>query len=83
MDYSNVTQDSKREDWKGMIKALNSGEKVKISENVYYYFLEVLPPKNMFNGGFLFAEGWENLKKFTQEKDEFFAQKTAKVWMGD
>ncbi len=58
--------DSKPEEWKALIVAMNSGKKVLINESVYYYFLEVLPPVQMFKGGFYFAEGAESLKRFSR-----------------
>ncbi len=59
-----------------MIKSICSGNKIKISENIYYYFLEVLPPLKMFDNGFLFAEGYEEIKKFTEEEKGFFCIQT-------
>lgn len=53
-----------RFEWDKMIKALDSGEVVKIDKSVYWYFLEVLPPIKMFEHGFHFAEGMENIKEF-------------------
>jgi len=75
IDYNNCEGD----DWKKVIKAMDSGEKVKIHESIYYYFLEVLPPIKMFNGGFLFAEGSEGLRRFTNVGKDYFVQNTEKI----
>lgn len=66
-------------EWKELIKAMDSGKRVLISESVYYYFLEVLPPVWMFKGGFYFAEGAEMLKRFAQSADGYTVQQINKI----
>jgi hypothetical protein len=78
-DFSTVTEDSPQGEWSAMIRAIKTGHKIKISEDVYYYFLEVLPPREMFKGGFMFAEGYDYLERFTHEKEGYFAQRTDKM----
>lgn len=66
-----------REEWDNLIKRLHSGDKVEVSKAVYYYFLDLLPPIKMFDGGFLFREGMppgaETLR-FTHEGGKFYGQ---------
>jgi len=70
IDKRNVIYDKcSRIEWDKMIKALDSGEVVKIDKSVYWYFLEVLPPIKIFGNdknysGFHFAEGMEHIKEF-------------------
>lgn len=66
------------EDWAETIKAMHSGEAIEVGEDVFDYFLEVLPPVYMGarrivgNGAdrrerrvvFGFAEGAENITAF-------------------
>jgi len=59
---------------------------VRITEEVFDYFLGVLPPVSMgktikLNGriqktSFEFAEGWEKTTAFWQVGEKFYAQKT-------
>lgn len=49
--------DGNAEGWSAMIAAMNSGEETQIHDSIYWYFLEVLPPKWHNHGGFVFAEG--------------------------
>ena len=55
-NFENFGEKHTGEQWKEMIKAIESGEEVKISEWIYYYFLEVLPPIYSFQSGFLLQE---------------------------
>jgi hypothetical protein len=72
-----------KQNWQEMIDAMNSGEQIEINEEVFDYFLGVLPPvfmnqvTMMPNGlprkiDFAFAEGAEPLTYFwhdTQQSD--------------
>ena len=75
IEYGTCSSD----DWGALIKKMCSGQKIKIHESVYYYFLEVLPPKRMFDGGFWFAEGVEKIKQFTHEKGGYFVRQLRRV----
>lgn len=79
IDKTKVTEDSSRKDWDSMIKALDSGEVVKIHKSVYWYFLEVLPPIKMFEHGFHFAEGMENIKEFINIGDSYSVKKLRQI----
>ena len=62
---------------------------VQIAEEVFDYFLGVLPPVTMgktikLNGkmqytSFEFAEGWENTTAFWKVREKFYAQKTNRI----
>ena len=86
-DVSEVTEDSPREAWDEMIRQMHSGEQIRISEEVFNYFLDVLPPVFMnrrfnFKDGqsvkesFGFAEGAENVVIFWQDGTEHFCRQS-------
>ena len=67
------------EDWAEFLKAMRSGKVVRITESVFDYFLEVLPPIYMNRRGatgrrvsFGFAEGAENIVDFWSEESKWF-----------
>jgi hypothetical protein len=68
-----------------LLHELDDGKKHKISEEMYDYFLDVLPPVAYdfnWNGehwGFGFAEGADFIYGFKKQGQEFFAQKTTLV----
>lgn len=73
--------------WKEFIGKMNSGEEVQIDEEVFDYFLEVLPPVYMgkhvslpggktVHASFGFAEGAEYVTAFWQNKGCFYCQQT-------
>ena len=77
------------ENWKETIDAMDSCQAHEINEEVFYYFLEVLPPvfmgkKFLFADGkirwcsFGFAEGAEPVTVFWKEKEKYFLQRTGK-----
>jgi hypothetical protein len=82
------------ENIKAFCAARDAGEKVEVNEEMFYYFLEVLPPVHMHYNATLpdgqtvhatygFAEGWERVTAFWGGKGEmegkFFAQKTKEM----
>ena len=67
-----------RTDWKRLMNAMDSGRKVQVNKDVYFYFLEVLPPRAMYDDGFAFAEGAGPLYRFSKKDGKFFVQKTKK-----
>lgn len=46
-------------EWKAVIDAMKRGDPVLVSDSIADYFLNVLPPRDIFTGGFTFAEGDE------------------------
>ena len=57
------------EEWPNVIARLQvEGRIAEISEEVWYYFLEVLPPKLLRGSWFAFAEGQEPLKLFWRKQ---------------
>jgi len=68
------------EEWKEFIVKMNSGEKVLISEDMYYYWLEVLPPIYVgMNWRFGFAEGYDYIVDFWKEDEEFYCKRSNKM----
>ena len=70
-----------QEAWDACIVGLDSGRVVEVNEEVFDYFLEVLPPKSMgklvevpgwatVRTSYGFAEGWEPIKYFWTIKDK-------------
>ena len=59
MDDLRKLQEGNREHWAKIIAGLDSGQEVRVPDWVWEYFLEVLPPKWMGRGCFIFAEGAE------------------------
>ena len=79
-DFKDFGEEHTREQWTEMIKAIDSGEKIAISEWIYYYFLEVLPPIYC-KGGFLLQEAVKfkgdsvmRNRFFGNSKSGYFAQ---------
>lgn len=83
------------EQWQDFIKAMNSGERFQVDEEMFYYWLEVLPPVFMnreitFLPGheghrmyvsFGFAEGAEPITVFWVDPSDkhFYGQQTKKI----
>ncbi len=78
-----------QDQWSAFLAAWERGEQVEISESVYWYFLEVLPPVSMsvtvdtvsgnkICADFLQAEGVERITAFWTRGDRYFLQHT---WM--
>lgn len=67
-----------KDNWNEMIKAMHSGETIEINEDVYEYFLEVLPPvymnkKKVIDGltrtvNFGMCEGMEKIVDFWTDR---------------
>jgi hypothetical protein len=79
-----------RQHWEAFMKAVHAGERCQIDQDIYDYFLDVLPPKFMYapvelvNGeritaAFGFAEGAMQVIAFWRGEANYFAQQT-KVW---
>jgi hypothetical protein len=64
----------------GFSKVIQDGRDHEINEELFYYFLEVLPPvtdRMTYQGklwDFGYAEGHENVTLFRREGDQFFAR---------
>jgi hypothetical protein len=53
------------ESWQAMIDRIRPLGRVSVvDDETFDYFLDCLPPKTMFKGGFAFAEGAEPLRLF-------------------
>lgn len=72
--------ESDKETWKEFMDAMHSGQPFECDEEMFMYWLEVLPPRYMgemknINGkehlcSFGFAEGRDLITDFWREKDE-------------
>lgn len=63
------------EEWAALIPRISvSGRVAEIDEETYWYFLEVLPPKDQRGNFFAFAEGAEALQLFWRNGDRYFCR---------
>lgn len=74
--------------WQRFVEAMHSGEEVEIDEEMYYYWLEVLPPVFMnrilpfpdpqhpMRYDFGFAEGAEKVTVFWHGGGRYFCRRT-------
>jgi hypothetical protein len=68
--------------WSRFIEAMHSGEEVEVDEEMYYYWLEALPPVFMYKVidgkryEFGFAEGAEPVTVFWRKDGRFFCRRT-------
>ena len=74
------------QDWTALIAAMHSGEVFEVDEEVWFYWLEVLPPIYMHNNraidgvdrkcSFGFAEGAEQITDFWREGGRYFGKRS-------
>jgi hypothetical protein len=72
--------------WGEFIQAMHSGERFEVDEEMYFYWLEVLPPawmnRTVTVGGeeirshFGFAEGYDKVTAFWTKDGRYFGQRT-------
>jgi len=63
------------EEWADLINRISvPGRIVEVTEDTYWYFLEVLPPKHMRCSMFAFAEGAEAIRLFWRKDQKHFCQ---------
>jgi hypothetical protein len=63
------------EPWEEKIARLHTPDQInQISEETFHYFLEVLPPRWMGGGAFVFCEGAEPLRLFWSVYRLFFCR---------
>ncbi len=63
------------ESWQNMIARIRPLGRVSVvDEETFDWFLECLPPKEMFTGGYAFAEGAEPLRLFWKQKGLCYAR---------
>ncbi len=63
------------EEWPALIERISQPEKAaEVTEEVFDYWLEVLPPHWMGAGGFCFAEGMEPFRLFWSQGGRFFTR---------
>ena len=75
MTCSDSTDLPEDEDWRCLIQRISVPGRInEITEETYWYFLEVLPPR-LFNGNrFCFAEGDEPLRLFWSRTGRYFCR---------
>ena len=61
-------------DFAEFVGRMHSGERIAIDDEMFDYFLEVLPPVRMFSNGFGFAEGAEPIVRFAHAGTLYAAQ---------
>ena len=70
-----ISEQPDGEQWPNVIARLQvEGRIAEISEEVWYYFLEVLPPKLLRGSWFAFAEGQEPLKLFWRKQGRHYGR---------
>ena len=63
------------EEWADLINRISvPGRIAEVTEEAYWYFLEVLPPKHMRCNMFAFAEGGEAIRLFWRKDQKHFCQ---------
>ena len=63
------------EEWAAAVARLSVPGRInEISEEVYYEFLEVLPPKLLRGSFFAFAEGQEPLRVFLRRQERYLGR---------
>lgn len=83
----NVRGPFNTDQWSDFIEAMHSDDRCEIDEEIYWYFLEVLPPVYMNKSvelvdgtkivaDFGFAEGYEVVTAFWRAGESYFCQKT-------
>lgn len=87
IDYDGCTS----EQWSAFFVAMSSGARMEISESIYWYFLEVLPPHSMgktvplksgvsITADFCFVEGADVITAFWKERkngcDHYYLEQT-------
>ena len=77
---SAVTTLPEDESWPELLDRISVPGRInEISEDTYWYFLEVLPPK-LFNGNqYCFAEGDEPLRLFWCQQGRYFCRQLTRV----
>ncbi len=79
-----------KEDWNEYLEARDRGEVCEVDEEIFDYFLGVLPPAYMFKevtlpGGrsvkavYGFAEGYEPITAFWDQGGKHYCQRTAEM----
>jgi hypothetical protein len=63
------------EPWDETIRRLLSEQIIELTEETWFYYLEVLPPKLHRGGWFAFAEGQEQLTLFWRRHGQHFARR--------
>ena len=63
------------EEWQAHVKRISApGRTAEVTEDEYFYWLEVLPPKYQRGSLFAFAEGAEALRVFWQHGEQYFCR---------
>lgn len=62
--------------WGQQVSLLRSGKLIEVTHEIYWYWLEVLPPKFLSRGLFAFAEGQEALLLFLARYGRYYARQT-------
>ena len=75
MQTEDAVPQPEHEEWSDMIARISQPDRVvEVTEETYYYFLEVLPPRFMEHFVFGFAEGDEVLKIFWEKGSKFYCR---------
>jgi hypothetical protein len=70
-----IIEQIENEEWPNVIARLQvEGRIAEVTEEVWYYFLEVLPPKLLRGNWFAFAEGQDPLKLFWRKQGRHYGR---------
>ena len=76
LSCGSVSPQPEEEAWAGTIDRISvSGRIAEITEDTYWHFLEVLPPRFLRGNVFAFAEGMEPLRLFWEHDSRYFCRK--------
>ena len=70
-----ISEQPAEEEWAATIQRLSvEGRIARITQETWYYFLEMLPPKLLRGSWFAFAEGQEPLKLFWRKQGHHYGR---------
>ena len=70
-----VSEQPEGEEWSAAVERMSVADRIaQITEETWYWFLEVLPPKLLRGNFFAFSEGQEPLKIFWRRRGQHFCR---------
>ena len=70
-----ISEQPEQEEWSATVERLSiPGRIAEITEETWFYFLEVLPPKLHFGNAYAFAEGVEPLRIFWRRNGKHYGR---------
>ncbi len=70
-----ISKQPEEEEWHATVERLSSAGRIaEITEETWFHFLEVLPPKLHCGRAFAFAEGQEPLRLFWHRRGKYYGR---------